>query len=338
MSQIAVVGATGNVGRLVLKVLSERGVSVDQVVALSSSESVGKRLSYGDDREIRCGSLDEYDFHGSELAIFATSDAVSERYVDRAVKCGCVAIDSSSCFRMEADVPLVIPEVNRDSLASYTNRNIVASPNCSTTQMLIVLNPLCKVAGIKRVVASTYQSVSGMGRDAMSELYNQTKAAFVGQKVEPTEFPRQISFNCIPHVGDFLDDGSTTEEWKMSAETKKIMGIDIEVAATCVRVPVFVCHSQALNIEFHSKISVEEAYDALSEAPGVLVLNHESSLQYVTPIDCVDDDAVYVSRIREDTTVPYGLSMWVVSDNLRKGAALNLVQITQILVDEYLNV
>ncbi|ASI48052.1 aspartate-semialdehyde dehydrogenase [Anaplasma ovis str. Haibei] len=336
MSRIAVVGATGNVGRLVLKVLSERGFSADGVVALSSAESAGKRLSYGENSEIRCGSLDEYDFHGSELAIFATSDAVSERYVGRAVQCGCVAIDSSSCYRMDDDVPLVIPEVNKGSIASYTNRNIIASPNCSTTQMLVALNPLRAVARIKRVVVSTYQSVSGAGRGAMSELYDQTKAMFINKKPEPSEFPRQISFNCIPHVGEFLEDGSTTEEWKMSAETKKIMEEDIKVAATCVRVPVFVCHSQALNIEFHSAISVEEAYEVLSEAPGVLVLGNESSMKYVTPIDCVDDDAVYISRIREDATVPYGLSMWVISDNLRKGAASNLVQIAQILVEEYL--
>ncbi|AGZ80038.1 aspartate-semialdehyde dehydrogenase [Anaplasma marginale str. Dawn] len=336
MSRIAVVGATGNVGRLVLKVLSERGFSVDSVVALSSAESAGKRLSYGENSEIRCGSLDEYDFHGSELAIFATSDAVSERYVGRAVQCDCVVIDSSSCYRMDDDVPLVIPEINRGAIASYTNKNIIASPNCSATQMLVALNPLRAVAGIKRVVASTYQSVSGAGRGAMSELYDQTKAMFVNKKLEPSEFPRQISFNCIPHVGEFLEDGSTTEEWKMSAEAQKIMGEDIKIVATCVRVPVFVCHSQALNIEFHSAISVDAAYEALSEAPGVLVLGNESSMQYVTPIDCVDDDVVYVSRIRKDTTVPYGLSMWVISDNLRKGAASNLVQIAQILVEEYL--
>ena len=336
MSRIAVVGATGNVGRLVLKVLSECGFSTDNIVALSSAESAGKRLSYGENSEIRCGNLDEYDFHGSELAIFATSDVVSERYVGRAVQCGCVVIDSSSYYRMDDDVPLVIPEVNKGSIASYTNRNIIASPNCSTTQMLVALNPLRAVAGIKRVVVSTYQSVSGAGRGAMSELYDQTKAMFIDKKLDPSEFPRQISFNCIPHVGEFLEDGSTTEEWKMSAETQKIMGEGIKVVATCVRVPVFVCHSQALNIEFHSAISVEEAYEALGEAPGVLVLGGESSMKYVTPIDCVDDDAVYISRIREDATVPYGLSMWVISDNLRKGAASNLVQIAQILVEEYL--
>ncbi|ACZ48824.1 aspartate-semialdehyde dehydrogenase [Anaplasma centrale str. Israel] len=336
MSRIAVVGATGNVGRMVLKVLSERGFPVDEVVALSSVESTGKRLSYGENTEIKCSNLDEYDFRKSELAIFATSDAVSERYVGKAAQCGCVAVDSSSHYRMDDDIPLVIPEVNRAAIASYASRNIVASPNCSTTQMLVVLNSLHGVAGIKRVVVATYQSVSGAGRGAMSELYDQTKAMFVNRKVEPNEFPRQIAFNCIPHVGEFLEDCSTTEERKMCAETRKIMGNDIKVSATCVRVPVFVCHSQALNIEFHSAISVDAAYEALSEAPGVLVLGNESSMQYVTPIDCVDDDAVYVSRIRRDATVPYGLSMWVVSDNLRKGAALNLVQIAQILVEEYL--
>lgn len=333
--KIAVVGATGNVGREILSILSERNFPVSEVVALASSNSKGKEVSFGD-KTLKCQVLDEYDFKGTDIALFSPGASVSKIFAPKAAAAGCIVIDNTSFFRMEKDIPLVVPEVNAEAIGNYKARNIIANPNCSTIQMVVALKPLHEKAKIKRVVVSTYQSVSGAGKDAMDELYDQTKKKFVYQEAEPNKFTKQIAFNVIPHIDVFMEDGSTKEEWKMVQETKKILDPKIEVVATCVRVPVFVAHSEAVNIEFENPISTEEAKEILENAPGITVLDKRENGGYSTPIEVVGEDDVYVSRIRKDTTVKNGLSMWIVGDNLRKGAALNAVQIAEELINTFL--
>ena len=329
--RVAVVGATGNVGKEMLAILSERAFPVDEVAALASRRSLGTEVSFGD-RTLRCQDLDQFDFTGWDIALFAIGSEATRQHAPRAAAAGCVVIDNSSLYRYDPDVPLVVPEVNADAVLGYARKNIIANPNCSTAQMVVALKPLHDRARIKRVVVSTYQSVSGTGKEAMDELWNQTKGVYVpGQEVAPKVYPRQIAFNVIPHIDAFMEDGSTREEWKMVVETKKILDPAIKVSATCVRVPVFVGHSEAVNVEFEEFLDEDEARDILREAPGVLVVDKREPGGYVTPIECVGEYATYVSRIRQDGTVENGLSMWVVSDNLRKGAALNAVQIAEVL-------
>jgi aspartate-semialdehyde dehydrogenase len=334
--KVAVVGATGNVGREMLQTLAAREFPVDEVVALASERSVGKDVSFGEDEVLKCQDLAKFDFKGFDLALFSPGAKVSAVHAPRAAKAGCIVIDNTSQFRMDPDIPLVVPEVNPDAIAGYAKRNIIANPNCSTIQMVVALKPLHDFARIKRVVVATYQSVSGAGKEAMDELYNQTRAIYMAAPIEKHKFPKQIAFNAIPQIDVFMEDGSTKEEWKMKVETKKILDPNIEVVATCVRVPVFVGHSEAINVEFENPISVEDAFDALSGAPGVIVEDRREPGGYITPVECVGDDATFVSRVRADPTVPHGLSLWVVSDNLRKGAALNAVQIAEHLVENYL--
>jgi len=334
--KVAVVGATGNVGREMLATLAGREFPVDEVVALASERSVGKDVSFGEEEILKCRDLAKFDFKGFDLALFSPGAKVSAVHAPRAAKAGCVVIDNTSQFRMDPDIPLVVPEVNPDAIAGYAKRNIIANPNCSTIQMVVALKPLHDFARIKRVVVATYQSVSGAGKEAMDELYNQTRAIYMAAPIEKHKFPKQIAFNLIPQIDVFMEDGSTKEEWKMKVETKKILDPNIEVVATCVRAPVFVGHSEAVNVEFENPISVEDAFDALSGAPGVIVEDRREPGGYITPVECVGDDATFVSRVRADPTVPHGLSLWVVSDNLRKGAALNAVQIAEHLVENYL--
>jgi aspartate-semialdehyde dehydrogenase len=332
--KVAVVGATGAVGGELLNILAEREFPADQVVALASRSSLGKEISYGDDRTLTVQSLDEFEFEGTDLGLFSPGAAISKVHAPRAAAAGCVVIDNTSHFRMEPDVPLVVPEVNLDALAGFRERNIIANPNCSTIQMVMALKPLHELALIKRVVVATYQSVSGAGRSAMDELFDQTKGIYETRVPEPKKFPKQIAFNVIPQIDAFMDDGSTKEEWKMAVETKKILDPAIEVSATCVRVPVFVGHALALNVEFEHEIDLDDARAALQEFEGVLLIDDPENGGYVTPIECVGEFGVFVSRLRRDTTVPSGLSMWVVSDNLRKGAALNAVQIAELLIQD----
>jgi aspartate-semialdehyde dehydrogenase len=334
--KVAVVGATGNVGREMLATLAGREFPVDEVVALASERSVGKDVSFGEEEILKCQDLAKFDFKGFDLALFSPGAKVSAVHAPRAAKAGCVVIDNTSQFRMDPDIPLVVPEVNPDAIAGYAKRNIIANPNCSTIQMVVALKPLHDFARIKRVVVATYQSVSGAGKEAMDELYNQTRAIYMAAPIEKHKFPKQIAFNLIPQIDVFMEDGSTKEEWKMKVETKKILDPNIEVVATCVRAPVFVGHSEAVNVEFENPISVEDAFDALSGAPGIIVEDRREPGGYITPVECVGDDATFVSRVRADPTVPHGLSLWVVSDNLRKGAALNAVQIAEHLVENYL--
>ena len=334
--KVAVVGATGNVGRELLNTLWERQFPADEVVALASSRSAGSKVSFGEDEELKVQNLAGYDFKGVDIVLSSPGAKVSAEHSPRAAKAGAVVIDNTSHFRMDPDVPLVVPEVNRDAIAAYTRRNIIANPNCSTIQMVVALKPLHDLAGITRAVVATYQSTSGSGRDAMDELFNQTKAIYVNDPVVKENFTKQIAFNVIPHIDVFMEDGSTKEEWKMMVETKKILDPAIKLVATCVRVPVFIGHAEAINLEFEASISVEEARAALREAPGVTVIDHRADEGYVTPVEAAGDDAVFVSRLREDPTVENGLSLWVVSDNLRKGAALNTVQIAEALIEDYL--
>jgi len=330
--RVAVVGATGNVGREMLSVLAEREFPMDEVAAVASSRSQGVEVEVGDSGKIiKCQNLDNFDFTGWDIALFAAGSAVSKEHAPRAAAAGCVVIDNASLYRMDPDVPLVVPEVNPDAIDGYKAKNIIANPNCSTAQMVVALKPLHDAATIKRVVVSTYQSVSGAGKAGMDELFEQSRAIFVGDRVEEKKFTKQIAFNVIPHIGGFLDDGSTEEEWKMVVETKKILDPRIKVNATCVRVPVFVGHSEAINIEFENEITAEQAQDLLREAPGVMLIDKREDAGYITPIECVGDGATYVSRVREDPTVENGLTLWCVSDNLRKGAALNAVQIAELL-------
>jgi aspartate-semialdehyde dehydrogenase len=333
--KVAVVGATGNVGREMLNILAEREFPADELFAIASRRSMGVEVSYGDHR-LKCRDLEQFDFRGVDFALMSAGSAVSKDWSPQIGAQGCVVIDNSSCWRYDPDVPLVVPEVNADAVEGFTKKNIVANPNCSTAQLVVVLKPLHDRAKIKRVVVATYQSVSGAGKEAMDELWDQTKGIFVTEPPEPKKFTKQIAFNVIPHIDVFLDDGSTKEEWKMSAETKKILDPKIKLTATCVRVPVFVGHSEAVNVEFEEPIAAEEARKILREAPGVLVVDKQEPGGYVTPIECVGDYATFVSRIREDQTLDNGLSFWVVSDNLRKGAALNTVQIAETIINRNL--
>jgi len=334
--KVAVVGATGNVGRELLQVMAERKFPADEVVALASSRSLGKEVSYGEDRLLKVQDLATYDFKGVDIVLSSPGATVSAEYSPKAARAGAVVIDNTSHFRMDPDVPLVVPEVNPEAIAGFTRKGIIANPNCSTIQMVVALKPLHDLASIRRVVVATYQSVSGAGKAAMEELFNQTRAIYVNDPVRPEKFTKQIAFNVIPHCDSFMDSGETKEEWKMVVETKKILDPKIKLTATCVRVPVFVGHGEAVNMEFERPITVEEAREALKAAPGITVVDHRQDEGYVTPEECAGEDAVYVSRIREDPTVENGLSMWVVSDNLRKGAALNTVQIAEVLIDRFM--
>ena len=329
--RVVVVGATGNVGREMLNILAERAFPIDEIVALASRRSLGTEISFGD-RTLKTRDLDSFDFTGWDIALFAVGSEATKIYAPRAAAAGCVVIDNSSLYRYDPQVPLIVPEVNADAITGYTAKNIIANPNCSTAQLVVALKPLHDRARIKRVVVATYQSVSGAGKEAIDELWDQTKGIYVpGQEVAPNKFPKQIAFNVIPHIDVFLDDGSTKEEWKMVAETKKILDKSIKLTATCVRVPVFVGHSEAVNIEFEDFLDEDEARDILREAPGVMVIDKREAGGYMTPVECVGDYATYVSRIRQDSTIENGLNLWVVSDNLRKGAALNAVQIAELL-------
>ncbi|NBC32196.1 MAG: aspartate-semialdehyde dehydrogenase [Alphaproteobacteria bacterium] len=336
--RVAVIGATGNVGREMLAILAEREFPADEVVALASKQSVGKEVSYGEDDVLRVHDLESFDFRGWDLALSSPGAKISAVHAPRAAQAGCVVIDNTSQFRMDPDVPLVVPEVNPEALATYEARGIVANPNCSTIQMVLALKPLHDLAAIRRVVVATYQSVSGAGREGMDELFTQTRGIYVNDPINKEKFTKQIAFNVIPHIDMFMDDGSTKEEWKMVVETKKILDPRILVTATCVRVPVFIGHAEAVNVEFEAPISTEEARAALRRYPGVSVVDHRMDEGYVTPVESAGEDLVYVSRIREDPTVENGLNLWVVSDNLRKGAALNAVQIAESLVRDYLSV
>ncbi len=329
--KVVVAGATGNVGREMLNILAEREFPVDEIAALASRKSLGTEVSFGD-KTIKTKDLDTFDFTGWDIALFAVGSEATKVYAPKAAAAGCIVIDNSSLYRYDPAVPLIVPEVNADAIMGYKNKNIIANPNCSTAQMVVALKPLHDRAKIKRVVVSTYQSVSGAGKAGIDELWDQTKGLYVpGQEVEPKKFSKQIAFNVIPHIDVFLDDGSTKEEWKMVAETKKILDPKIRVTATCVRVPVFVGHSESINIEFEEFLDEDEARDILREAPGVLVVDKREPGGYITPIECVGDYATYVSRIRQDSTIENGISLWCVSDNLRKGAALNAVQIAEVL-------
>jgi aspartate-semialdehyde dehydrogenase len=334
--KVAVVGATGNVGRAMLQTLAEREFPVDEVVALASSRSVGAEVSFGDEDVLKVQDLATYDFKGVDIVLSSPGAKVSAEHSPRAAKAGAVVIDNTSHFRMDPDVPLVVPEVNPEAIAGFTKKGIIANPNCSTIQMLVALKPLHDLATIRRIVVATYQSVSGAGKDAMDELFNQTRGIYVNEPVQKEEFTKQIAFNVIPHIDVFMDDGSTKEEWKMVAETKKILDPRIKVSAFCVRVPVFIGHAEAVNLEFEREITVEHARAALKQAPGVTVIDYRQDEGYVTPQECVGEDPVFVSRIREDATVENGLNIWVVADNLRKGAALNTIQIAEVLADRYL--
>src|ERR1700748_1377879 len=326
--KVAVVGATGNVGREMLGILDERKFPADEVVALASRKSMGVEVSYGD-RTLKCKALDHFDFADVDICLMSAGSAVSKEYSPKIAAKGAVVIDNSSCWRYDADVPLVVPEVNPDALAGFRKRGIIANPNCSTAQLVVALKPLHDHAKITRVVVATYQSVSGAGKDGMDELDRQTKAIYSLQDIEAKKFPKRIAFNLIPHIDVFMEDGYTKEEWKMVAETKKILDPKIKLTATCVRVPVFISHSEAVNIEFAEPISPDEARDILRMAPGCIVIDKHEPGGYVTPYEAAGEDATYISRIREDATVENGLSMWVVSDNLRKGAALNAIQIAE---------
>ena len=333
--KVAVIGATGNVGREMLNILAERKFPADEVFALASRRSMGVEVSFGDER-LKCRNLETFDFRGIDFALMSAGSAVSKEWAPKIGAAGCVVIDNSSCWRYDPDVPLVVPEVNADAVVGFAKKNIVANPNCSTAQLVVVLKPLHDAAKIKRVVVATYQSVSGAGKEAMDELWDQTKGIFVTSPSEPKIFTKQIAFNVIPHIDVFMEDGSTKEEWKMMVETKKILDPKIKLTATCVRVPVFVGHSEAVNVEFEEPITAEEARKVLREAPGVLVVDKREPGGYMTPVECVGDYATFVSRIREDQTVDNGLSFWIVSDNLRKGAALNTVQIAELIINRNL--
>ena len=335
INKIAVVGATGNVGREMLNILSERNFPCDNVIALASERSEGDTISFGN-KDLIVENLANYDFSDTEIALFSAGGKTAEIYAPIAAEQGCVVIDNSSKFRMDHDVPLIVPEVNIEMLDQYRTRNIIANPNCSTIQMVVALKPLDDIASINRINVSTYQSTSGAGKNAMDELFNQTKGIFSNQEVEPENFTKQISFNVIPHIGPFLENGNTEEEQKMINETKKIMRSDILVNATCVRVPTFIGHAESINIEFDSYISEEEAREILENSSGCKVIDERDDGGYSTPVECSGTDETFISRIRKDDTVEYGLNIWVVSDNLRKGAALNTVQIAEALNDEFL--
>ncbi|MCO6416423.1 aspartate-semialdehyde dehydrogenase [Siccirubricoccus sp. KC 17139] len=332
--RVAVVGATGAVGREMLKTLAEREFPVSEVIALASGRSAGLEVSFGEKSVLKVKNLETFDFKGVDIGLFSPGASVSAVHAPRAAAAGCVVIDNTSQFRMEPDIPLVVPEVNPHHLKQFSKRNIIANPNCSTIQMVVALKPLHLLARIKRVVVATYQSVSGAGKEAMDELFNQTRAVYVNDPSVPEQFTKPIAFNCIPHIDKFMDDGFTKEEWKMAVETRKILDPDIQVVASCVRVPVFIGHSEAVHVEFESEVTVEQAWDALREAPGVQLVDKREDGGYVTQVDAAGEDSVFVSRLRRDPTVPHGLAFWCVSDNLRKGAALNAVQIAEALVEQ----
>ncbi|WP_072549003.1 aspartate-semialdehyde dehydrogenase [Granulibacter bethesdensis] len=331
--RVAVVGATGAVGREILKTLAERDFPVSEVAALASGRSAGQEISFGEDKVLKVRNLDTFDFAGWDIGLFSPGASVSAVHAPRAAAAGCIVVDNTSQFRMEPDVPLVVPEVNPQALDSI-KRGIIANPNCSTIQMVVALKPLHTRWGVKRVSVATYQSVSGAGKEGMDELFSHTKAGFVNDPTKPEQFTKEIAFNCIPHIDKFMDDGATKEEWKMAVETRKILDPDIAVFATCVRVPVFIGHGEAVHVEFEKPVTASEARAVLREAPGITVVDHREDGGYITQLECQGEDAVYVSRIRQDPTVPNGLAFWCVSDNLRKGAALNAVQIAELLVQQ----
>lgn len=335
--KIAVVGATGNVGREMLNVLVEREFPYDEIAAVASSRSQGSEIEIGDTgKMLKVQNIEHFDFSGWDIALFAAGSGPTKEYAPKAAAAGCVVIDNSSLYRMDPDVPLIVPEVNPEAISGYTKRNIIANPNCSTAQMVVALKPLHDAATIKRVVVSTYQSVSGAGKGGMDELFEQSRAIFVGDPKDNNVFTKQIAFNVIPHIDVFLDDGSTKEEWKMVVETKKILDSKIKLTATCVRVPVFVGHSESINIEFEKELSAKAAQKILRDAPGIMLVDKREDEGYVTPVECVGDGATFISRVREDPTVENGLNIWCVSDNLRKGAALNAVQIAELLGRKHL--
>lgn len=330
--RVAVVGATGNVGREMMQILAEREFPIDEITAVASPRSTGSEVEFGDTgRMLKCKNIEHFDFTGYDIALFSAGGGPAKEYAPKAAAQGCVVIDNSSYWRMDPDVPLIVPEVNPDAIDGYATKNIIANPNCSTAQLVVALKPLHDAATIKRVVVSTYQSVSGAGKAGMDELFEQSRAIFVGDPVEPKKFTKQIAFNVIPHIDVFLDSGETKEEWKMVAETKKILDPKIKVTATCVRVPVFVGHSEAINIETEEFLDWQEAQDILRESPGIMLVDKREPGGYITPIECVGEFATYVSRVRQDSTIENGLNLWCVSDNLRKGAALNAVQIAELL-------
>ncbi|MEN3793148.1 aspartate-semialdehyde dehydrogenase [Fulvimarina sp. MAC3] len=330
--KVAIAGATGNVGREMLSILAERNFPADQVVALASRRSVGQEVSYGD-KTLKVKNLEGYDFSDVDICLMSAGGTVSKEMSPKIGAQGCIVIDNSSAWRYDQDVPLIVPEVNPDAIEGYSKKNIIANPNCSTAQLVVALKPLHDHAKIKRIVVSTYQSVSGAGKDGMDELFQQSRAVFVADPVEAKKFTKRIAFNVIPHIDVFMEDGSTKEEWKVMAETKKMLDPKIKVTCTAVRVPVFVGHSEAVNIEFENPITADEARDILREAPGCLVVDKREDGGYVTPLESAGDDATFISRIREDQTLDNGLNIWVVSDNLRKGAALNTVQIAELLIE-----
>ena len=333
--KLAVVGATGNVGREILDVLAERAFPADEVIAVASRRSMGVECSFGE-KTLKIKALEHCDFSDVDICLMSAGSAVSKEWSPRIAAQGAVVIDNSSCWRYDSDVPLVVPEVNADAVAGFRKKNIIANPNCSTAQLVVALKPLHDRATIKRVVVSTYQSVSGAGKEAMDELFAQTRAIYVTDPVEAKKFPKRIAFNVIPHIAEFMEDGFTKEEWKMMAETKKILDPKIKLVATCVRVPVFIGHCLSVNVEFEQPISVEEAHQILRNAPGCLVVDNHEDGGYVTPYEAAGEDATYISRVREDATVENGLVLWIVSDNLRKGAALNAVQIAECLINRKL--
>lgn len=333
--KVAVVGATGNVGREMISTLVERKFPISELIPMASSRSTGKTVAYGD-KDIKIVDLATADFKGIDIVLSSAGAKISAEFAPRAAEAGAVIIDNTSHFRMDPDVPLVVPEVNAHAIADYTKKNIIANPNCSTIQMVVALKPLHDFARIKRVVVSTYQSVSGGGKEAMDELFNQTRSIYMNSNQEPDVFPKQIAFNVIPHIDVFMDDRMTKEEWKMVAETKKILDPKIKICANCVRVPVFIGHSEMVNVEFESEVTLEDARKALQKGKGLTLIDLESEMSYVTPVEIQGEDDVFVSRLREDLSVEYGLNFWCVSDNLRKGAALNAVQIAEILVKNYL--
>ncbi|MEH6632369.1 MAG: aspartate-semialdehyde dehydrogenase [Halopseudomonas aestusnigri] len=335
--KIAVIGATGAVGREVLTTLSERGFDIKDITVLASSRSAGTNVSYGDVGELTVQNLATFDFKGTDIVLSSPGAAVSAEYSPKAAAAGAIVIDNTSHFRMDPDVPLIVPEVNPEDLGGYKKRNIIANPNCSTIQMVHVLKPLHDAGVIKRVVVSTYQAVSGSGKDAMDELFNQTRGIFVNDPITKECFTKQIAFNVIPHIDVFMDDGYTKEEWKMNVETKKILDPKIKVTATCVRVPVFIGHAEAISVEFEKEVTVEKARELLKDTPGITVIDHRQDEGYVTPQEAAGEDATFVSRIRADPTVDFGLNLWVVADNLRKGAALNTVQIAELLIKDHLS-
>ena len=332
---VVVVGASGNVGREVLNILDERSFPLSKIAAVASRKSLGKEISFGD-QDLRIQDIESFDFTDWQIALFAIGSEATKKYAPLAARSGCLVIDNSSLFRYDPSVPLIVPEVNPEEISRFNNKGIIANPNCSTAQMVVALKPLHDRAKIKRIVVSTYQSVSGAGKQAMDELWLQTKGIFVpGQEVSPSIFTKQIAFNVIPHIDKFMSDGQTKEEWKMAAETKKILDKSIKVTATCVRVPVFVGHAESINVEFENFLAEEEAREVLRNSPGILVVDKKEEGGYISPVECVGDYATFVSRIRQDQTVDSGINIWCVSDNLRKGAALNAVQIAELYYQSF---